>query len=162
MDAIARKQLNHRVRAMAHGRLKLDEESYRDIVRAVDQKSDGHISRCDDEHANLVLKVLERMLERNPQGTSSQKIANEHQQKLIARLMYCLGWNWGQTSFFCERQTGKKSTRDCSAKELSKVILGMIRIVESDIKRGRTSLTAKEIEDFRSHTRQYRSSSFIK
>lgn len=149
MDAVARRRLNHQVRALANGRLGLDEDTYRAIVESVDPRSGGHITRCDDEHAGLVLLQLRQMVERHRFGDQKK---NDREQRKIARLMQYLSWTWKTTAEFCERQTGKRSTRLCDAKELSKIINGMVAIIEEDIRSGRLQLTPAERAEFAKHT----------
>lgn len=149
-----RKKLNQRIGAIVHGKLKLDEETYRTIVSCIDEKSEGHITRCDDEHANLVLLALQKMVERP--GMTSVTLKNQQQQKFIARLMDYLGWDWKHTAEFCWHQTGRKSTRACSAGELSKIIIGMIRIIDERIEKGVICLSKQELETYHRYTRLHR------
>lgn len=146
-----RKELNRKIGAFAFGRLRLPEHDYRQIVASIDPKSDGHVTRCDDETANLVLIALRRLAERNP---STQK--NMKQHRFIARLMDYLRWNWKATAEFCKRQTGKRSTRGCSALELTKVINGMIAIVDQNIADGRLQLSTEQLSDYLRHTKRHR------
>lgn len=154
MDVKERKKLNQRIGAIVHGKLKLDEEMYRMIVSCIDEKSEGHVTRCDDEHANLVLLALQKMMERS--GSTSATIKNQQQQKFIARLMDYLGWDWKHTSEFCSHQTGRKSTRACNASELSKIIIGMIRIIDERIDKGIICLSEQELIVYRRYTRLHR------
>ena len=130
MTTQQRKNLNHQVRKLAHGILGLDVETYRTIVSTIDEKSEGHITRCDDEHANLVLLQLQAMVSRRGTPGQSIVVANARQQRQIAKLMDFLRWDWKTTAHFCYHQTGKRSTKSCDAKELSKVIMGMVRIID--------------------------------
>lgn len=154
MTAQDRKNLNHRVRKLVHGMLGLDLETYRTIVVSIDEKSEGHITRCDDEHANLVLLQLQAMLDRRPQPATT--VRNGRQQRQIARLMQYLHWDWTVTAKFCHHQTGKKSTRLCDAKELSKVILGMVRIIDADIEKGKIKLSPQELAEYQKYTKWHR------
>lgn len=146
-----RKELNRKIGALAHGRLKLEGEMYRTIVASIDPKSEGHVTRCDDEHANLVLIALRRIAEKNP---PEQKNVKQH--KFIARLMDHLNWKWKNTADFCKHQTGKNSTRACNALELSKIINGMIAIIDQDIASGKLQLSPKQLEDYQRHTKRHR------
>jgi hypothetical protein len=150
-----RTELNRKIRAIAHGVLHLDEESYRQVVLNVDFNSQGHITRCDIEHANLVLLVLRRMVEkRKIRRDSTSFPSNFRQHKFIARLMQYLGWTWKDTAAFCLRQTGKRSTKACTAAELSKVILGLIGIINGKIEKGEITLSEAEMFAYRKHTKQ--------
>src|ERR1043166_7369196 len=103
---MTRKELNHNIRALAHGRLGLDEETYRMVVESVTGKR--RISQCDDEEANLVMLALRKM--QDNQGSTAAVKKNPDQHRFIARLMEYLKWDWGNTAGFCEKITGKKST----------------------------------------------------
>jgi hypothetical protein len=149
---MTRSELNQKIGALAFGRLKLDEEFYRTIVASIDPKSEGHVTHCDDEHANLVLIALRRLADKNPPHEK-----NVAQQKFIARLMDYLKWNWKTTAEFCERQTGKKTTRACTAFELTKTVNGMIAIIDHDIATGRIALSPAALEQYRHYTQHHRS-----
>lgn len=151
-----RRQLNQRVGALAFGRLKFDKEMYRTIVSSIDAKSEGHLTRCSDEHANLVKLALERLVERGRVGATSTVQTNPGQHRFIARLMDYLGWSWNDTARFCFRQTGKDNTRKCDARDLSKVVIGMIRIIDDKISKGKIRLLPTELEEYRKHTRLHR------
>lgn len=153
MNSQDRKRLNQRIGALAFGRLKLDKETYRSIVAAIDEKSDGHLTRCDDENANLVLLALERMLSGGAMPATSVTLKNQRQQKFIARLMDYLGWTWKDTARFCLHQTGKSTTRACDAKDLSKIVIGMIRIIDERIERGQIMLTPEQLAEYHRHTK---------
>jgi ribosomal protein L30/L7E len=152
-----RKQLNHNVRALAHGTLGLNEEEYRTIVYNIYPKSDGHISRCDDEHANLVLLHLKQMNSSVVRPDSSPN--NSNQQKLIARLMDILDWKWSDTAAFCLKITGHRTTRLCDAGELSKVIRGMIATIDHHLEHGKITMTRTERFEYERHVRLQRAKS---
>ncbi|TAK51469.1 MAG: hypothetical protein EPO24_15895 [Bacteroidetes bacterium] len=153
---MTRKELNHNIRALAHGTLGLTEEEYRLIVYNVYQKSEGHITRCDDEHANLVMLHLRQM---RPVGQHAMlSNGNERQHKMIPRLMEILGWDWRRTAEFCLQVTGKKNTRQCDAVELSKLIRGMVAVIDSYLKKGRIRMTEAERSEYERHVRQQRGS----
>jgi len=146
-----RTQLNRQIGALAFGRLHLDESFYRQIVVSIDPKSEGHVTRCDDESANLVLLALRRLADKSP---SAQK--NPKQHRFIARLMEYLNWNWIQTAAFCERQTGKKTTHSCNAAELTKIINGMVAIIDANIAVGKLQLSPQQLSEYRKHTKKHR------
>ncbi len=155
-----RRRLNQKVGALAFGKLKLDEEIYRTIVASIDPKSGGHLTRCDDEHANLVKMHLESMLRSGATGISTTQV-NSGQHRFIARLMDYLGWSWNDTARFCFRQTGKKNTRLCDARDLSRVIIGMIRTIDDRIEKGKIKLLPQELEEYRKHTRLHRAAEWV-
>lgn len=146
-----RKELNRKIGALAYGRLKLDEETYRTIVVSIDPTSEGHVTRCDDEHANLVLIALRRLAEKNP---PQQKNVKQH--KFIARLMDYLKWNWKNTADFCKRQTGKTTTRACSALELTKIVNGMIALIDRDLFTTKLLLSPEQLKEYYRHTKRHR------
>lgn len=148
MNDVERKKLNQRVGYLRNAILRLDEETYRTIVASIDEKSGGYLRNCDDEHANLVLLTLQRMAE---QG-GRREIANAKQHRQIARLMQFLRWDWKATAKFCRHQTGKHTTRQCNSAELSKIIIGMVRIIDAEIESGRLLLTENELREYREHT----------
>lgn len=146
-----RKELNRKIGALAFGKLHLAEDDYRTIVASIDPKSGGHVTSCDDEHANLVLIALRRIAEKNP---PQQKNVKQH--NFIARLMDHLKWNWKNTADFCRHQTGKNSTRACTAFELTKIINGMISIIDHDIAVGKLQLSPQQLKDYQRHTKRHR------
>lgn len=150
MDLKKRKKLNHDIRAIAHGVLGIDEDLYRQIVSSVDPKSGGHITRCGDEEANLVYMHLRKM------KTNVIKSAPNSQNKLIARLMDILGWRWSDTAGFCHRITGHRTTKLCNAAELSKVIRGMIGVIDYDLEKGKIQMTHTEKFEYERHTKSHR------
>lgn len=149
---MTRKQLNHNIRALAHGTLGLTEDEYRTIAAAVDPRSEGHITKCDDEHANLVYMRLKKMAS----TSQSQTHAQERQHRMIARLMEYLRWTWGDTASFCLRVTGHRTTKQCSAAELSKVIRGMVSIIDQDVEKGKIQLTHTEKFEYERHVKHHR------
>ena len=155
MTSPRRKQLNHDIRALAHGFLRLDEETYRNIVETISGKR--HITDCDDEEANLVLLALKRMKDNT--GAGPRIVTNGRQQKFIARLMDYLQWDWSATAAFCEKLTGKKSTKACNAAELSKIIRGMIAVIDHDIEKGKIFLTHTDYFNYLHYTTLHREKS---
>jgi len=147
-----RRALNHNIRALAQGRLALDEETYRTVVHSVTGKL--HITDCDDEEANLVHLAFKKMLDN--QGAAGQIRKNPQQHRFIARLMDYLRWDWQDTARFCERVTGKRSTKACNAAELSKVIRGMIAIIDQDIEAGKIQLTHTERFNYEHYVKHHR------
>jgi hypothetical protein len=147
----SRTELNRKIGALAFGRLRLNEEDYREIVASIDPKSDGHVTQCDDDHANLVLIALRRLAVTHP-----PKQTDTRQNKFIARLMQHLNWNWKNTADFCKHQTGKDSTRSCSSAELTKIVNGMIAIIDHDIAGGKLVLSPAALAEYRRHTQHHR------
>ena len=146
---MTRKELNRKIGALAFGRLKLSEDIYRQIVVSIDSKSEGHVTKCDDESANLVLIALRRLAEKTP-------AKNVKQQRFIARLMDHLKWNWKQTAAFCKKQTGKHSTRDCTALELTKIVNGMVAIIDGNIGDGTPELSPAQLSEYKRYTKRNR------
>jgi len=152
---MARKILNHRIRKLAHGVLGLDVETYRAIVASIAEKSEGHITRCTDDEAYLVLLSLERMAAGGKDATSVT-VKNARQHRHIAKLGYLLGWSWKDLARFCHHQTGKNSTRQCNAGELSNVILGLIKIIDDRIDKGAIRLSDAELAEYHHYTKLHR------
>lgn len=152
MTSQLRKQRNHEIRALAHGTLGLDEDTYRSVVESITGKR--HVTQCDDEEANLIYIALKRMKDNQGAGPRIEK--NGRQQKFIARLMDYLKWDWSATAAFCEKVTGKRSTKACNAAELSKVIRGMIAIIDHDLEQGKILLTHTQKFDYQRYTTLHR------
>lgn len=152
-----RKELNKKIGRLVHATLRLDEEMYRQIVFNVDSKSGGFVRNCDDEHANLVLLTLQNMAERR----TSPKEVQQHsdQERFIARLMDHLNWRWSDTASFMMRIVKKSHTSKCTPGELSKVIRGMIAIIDQDIAHGKITMTQTELKQYRFKTRHQRRTS---
>lgn len=149
---MTRRELNHSIRALANGRLGLDEEEYRSVVHSITGKR--HITGCNDEEANLVLLAFRKMRDNVGTGTPVQK--NVAQQKFIARLMQCLGWDWKATAAFCLKVTGKRSTKACNAAELSKIIRGMIAVIDHHVASGKISMTHTQKFNYERHVQHQR------
>ena len=154
-SSMNRKQLNHDVRALVHGVLGLNEDEYRLIVYNVYPKSNGHITGCDDEHANLVLLQLRKMAS-SVQRTTAGPDKNVPQQKLIARLMDILGWKWSDTAAYCLKITGHRTTKLCNAGELSKVIRGMIGTIDHHLNNRKIVMTPAQRAEYDRHTKRHR------
>ena len=132
--------------------LSLSDETYRTALRAVT----GHES-CKDlsqEELNLFYLALQKM--KDNRGSAGKVVTNGQQQRMIAKLGYILKWDWKSIAKFVERTINKKSTRGCSAAELSKVILGMIGVIDYKISKGEITLSHTERLDYLSHTHAIR------
>jgi phage gp16-like protein len=136
--------------------LALDDEIYHVILDSVAGKTS--CKDIGDEDLKLAMLALERMVAGGKDGTSVTK-KNVRQHRFIARLMDYLGWTWKQTARFCHHQTGKRSTRSCDAGELSKIIIGMIRIIDEDVEKGRLKLTETQMADYQRYTKLHRQGS---
>jgi hypothetical protein len=153
-----RSKLNQRAVAMAH-RLGLDQDIYRQMILNVAPKSEGHITQCDDEQANLIVMALRNALDRQSTGTTRRAPSsrpNERQHRQIARLMDYLNWHWGNTAKFVHQQTGKKNTFECTPHELSIIIRGMVAIIDGDLKTGKLKLSDSDRQDYLDHTKKFR------
>jgi len=138
---------------MLKRQLSLDDDTYRTVLDAIAGKQS--CVDLNDEDLNLAMLALERMAAGGRDATSTvQKNARQH--RFIARLMDFLGWDWKTTAQFCRHQTGKSSTRQCSAGELSKVIMGMIRIIDDRIEKKLIFLTPAELSDYQRYTKLHR------
>lgn len=135
--------------------LALGDDNYRLILESISGKRSCR--DMDDEHLNLVSLALSKMAA--VRGRASGASKNPKQQAFIARLMDYLRWDWAATAHFCERVTGKKSTRACTASELSKIILGMIRIIDSDIEKGKLMLNHSQRFEYERHVKHLRGKS---
>ena len=126
---MTRSDLNRKIGYYRHVILKLDEDIYRQIVRNIDNKSGGYVRNCGLEEANLVLLTLKNLAEKR---TATREI-KEHsrQENFIPVLMEYLNWKWGDTASFIYKVTGKHHhTSKCDTMQLSKVIRGMISIID--------------------------------
>lgn len=132
--------------------LSLDDDNYRLILESLSGRRS--CADMDDEHLNLVSLALSKMLDNR--GTRPGLRKNPNQQAFIARLMDYLHWNWSNTATFCERLTGKKSTKACSAAELSKIIRGMIAIIDQDIEKGKLGLSHTQRFEYERHVKHLR------
>jgi hypothetical protein len=149
-----RSELNKKIGVLVHAKLKLNEDVYRQIVYNIDQNSGGFVRNCDDEHANLVLLHLQHLVDK----TKSHKEINKQsdQERFIARLMDHLNWRWSNTAQFMIRLVKKSHTSKCSASELSKVIRGMIAIIDKDIESGKIVMSDSELKEYRYKTHFHR------
>lgn len=150
---MTRKEINSRAHALAHGKLHMDAATFKAIVANEDPASEGHISRCSDETAAVVLGRLEGELKAR---AFHGKETLDRQHSMIPHLMEHLKWDWKATADFCRRITGKGNTRGCSVAELSKVIRGMIAIVDKDLEAGKIVMTHTEKFNYDRFTKNYR------
>jgi len=150
MQEIDRKRLNRRIGYLRNAVLKLDEETYRTIVSSIDEKSGGYLRNCDDEHANLILLTLQRL---TAQSNNDRRSGSQDAQRKIAKLGYLLGWSWRDIARFCEKETGKSSTRSCSSKELTKVINGMIAVIDYQLEKGILRLSPETLKQYYRYTK---------
>lgn len=134
--------------------LALDDDMYRTVLQSIAGKSS--CTELDEEELNLVCLALDRMAATRRLSTS-MLTTNAGQHRFIARLMDHLGWSWRDTSRFCKHQTGKVSTKQCNARELSKLIIGMIRTIDYRIEKGMLKMSPHELDEYRRHTRLHRS-----
>ncbi len=144
-----RPDLIRRIHSVAYGRLKLDEETYRTIVLAANDRGKTSCTDLTDHELELVLVALRRL-----SGSRAAARSNEPQHNMIPHLMEYLGWSWKQTSALCKRLTGWDNTRKCSAAELRKVITAMIAMIEQNHESGRRTLSHTELFEFRRYTRR--------
>jgi hypothetical protein len=151
---MTRAETNKRIGYLVHAKLRLAEEDYRQIVYNIDQKSGGFVRNCDDESANLVLLSLERLVEKKSSVREQKK--NDQQHRFIARLMDYLHWHWSDTASFLAKITGKHHTSQCTSGELSKVIRGMISIIDKDIDAGKIIFTPEKLKEYRYKTHFHR------
>ena len=161
MNPADRRKLNQKTKAMQH-RLRIGDDDFKQIVLGIEPRSEGHLTHCDDETANLVLISLRRLAERiSPsQGEMSrpagQTGSTSHQARMIARLMDYLNWRWSNTASLCKRMTGKPRTDKCTPHELSLVIRAMVSIIDGDIASGKLKLSGQTLQDYLSHTKKFR------
>jgi hypothetical protein len=153
-----RRKLNQKIKALQH-RLCIDDDNFRQIVLDVEPRSEGHLTHCGDEEANLIMIPLRRVADRLP-ATSSPRHApctmHSAQNRMIARLMDYLGWRWSNTASLCKRMTGKPRTDKCTAHELSLIIRAMVSIIDGDLKTGKLKLSDEDLQDYLGHTKKFR------
>jgi len=149
---MTRGQINSRAHALA-AKLGIDDAAFQEIVRAHDMNAEGHISKCTEFNALAVVGYLETQLKiagtRKVDGTKKQ-------QSMIPHLMEHLGWSWSGTASFCKRITGKSDTRECGTAELSKVIRGMIAIIDKKLEAGEITMNHTQKFEYDRHTKAYR------
>jgi len=149
-----RSELNKQIGILVHAKLKLNEDDYRTIVHSIDNNSGGFVRNCDDESANLVLIHLQQLVEKKHSTHETKKLSD--QENFVARLMDYLSWNWSNTSKFIFKITGKHHTSKCSTSELSKVIRGMVAIIDKDIASGKIVLTGETKMKYYRYTKNHR------
>ena len=147
---MTRTEINKKIGVLVHAKLKLAEDDYRQIVYNIDSNSGGFVRNCDDEHANLVLLSLQQLHDKK--STSREEKKNDRQEAIIARLMDHLKWNWGNTAQFIFKICKKHHTSKCTSGELSKVIRGMIAIIDKDIASGKLVLSESQLKEYRFKT----------
>ncbi|MFN0156914.1 MAG: phage protein GemA/Gp16 family protein [Bacteroidota bacterium] len=160
-STLSRSTLIGRVHARAKATGLLDDDKiYRDALESSTGKRS--CADMDTEELKRVLVALggsEYVVGRPPtrnkqdQHPNLKRTGTMHGK--LARLMQHLGWNWKQTAGFCQRVTGKTDTRLCSSTELSKVITGMVAMIEQKLASREIILTAGELATFRKHTRHH-------
>lgn len=154
---MTRAEINKEIGYLAHGKLRMAEDDYRTLVYSIDKSSGGFVRNIkDDETANLVLVALRNMVDKKINPTEKQQARNDAQVKFIARLMDFLKWEWRSTSLFILRIVGKSHTSKCTAAELSKVIRGMIAIIDSNIESGKLVLSPAKLKEYRFKTHFHR------
>jgi len=146
---VTRNKLIQRIHVLKRD-LGLDDDTYRTVLDSVAGKASCR--DLEDEDLNLVLLALEKM-SRGTNGATSVTLRNQRQHRFLARLMQYLNWDWKATARFCLHQTGRRSTRSCNAGELSKVIIGMIRLIDQDIDQRRLILTDDQLSEYHRYTK---------
>lgn len=155
---MTRTQINKEIGFLAHGKLKLHEEDYRTIVHSIAPESGGFVRNIqDDETANLVLIHLRNLADKRSNPSVKEQKKNEAQERFIARLMDHLNWKWSDTSSFMMKIVKKSHTSKCDTTELSKVIRGMIDIIDQDIAKGKIVMSEAELKEYRYKTHFHRS-----
>jgi len=135
--------------------LRLDDEIYHVILGSIAGKTSCR--DLGDEELNLAMLAFERMASSGGAiGATSLVKVNQKQHRRIAKLGYILGWTWKDLAGFCKRQTGKRSTRACSATELNKIINGLVAVIDGDIEKGRLKLSPEKFEEYRRYTKTQR------
>jgi hypothetical protein len=151
---MTRSELNKQIGVLVHAKLKLDEDVYRQIVYSIDNNSGGFVRNCNDDYANLVLIHLQRLADRK---FSTREVNKQNdQEKFIARLMDYLKWNWKDTAHFMMKIVKKTHTSKCNAAELSKVIRGMVAIIDKDIEAGKIILHGETRIKYYRYTKNHR------
>jgi hypothetical protein len=146
-----RNALIQRIHVLKHDLL-LDDETYKTILASC---SNGKTScrDIDDEFLNLIKQQLEGMLSRVRAG-SSLKLTNAREHAKISKLGYLLGWSWNDIAGFCFKETGKKSTHQCNAAELGKIINGMIALINDGLSTGKIKLILPDLKSFLKYTQK--------
>ena len=146
-----RRKLNQKIKAIQY-RLDIDDDTFRQIVLNTEPLSEGRLTHCDDESANLILISLRRAADRS--SRHAPRPMRSAQSRQIARLMDYLDWSWKQTAGLCQRMTGKARTDKCTPHELSIIIRGMVAIIDGDIKSGKFKLSDNDLQDYLEHTKK--------
>lgn len=159
---MTRSQINKEIGYLAHGKLKLHEDDYRTIVSSISPESGGYVRNIkDDETVNLVLLHLRQLAAKKKYPSAREQKKNEAQERFIARLMNHLKWKWSDTSSFMMKIVKKSHTSKCDSSELSKVIRGMISIIDQDIAAGKIRMSEAELKEYRYKTHFHRRHSQI-
>ncbi len=154
---MTRTEINKEIGFLAHGKLKLHKEDYRTIVHSIAPESGGFVRNIkDDETANLVLLHLRNLADKKNNPSSKEQKRNDAQERFIARLMDHLNWKWSNTASFIKKITGKTHTSKCNSSELSKVIRGMIDIIDQDIATGKIVMSDAELKEYKYKTHFHR------
>lgn len=162
---MTRFSLIKQIHTLAYRDLRLDEETYRMVVRCSNDREKDSCSDLAERELELVLAALRRLLRRSPYGQAvatgrrtstrpAKPVPNKSQHGMIAHLMEYLGWSWPQTAKLCKRLTGWDNTRKCSAAELRKVILAMVAVIEQNHASGKRTLSHTDLFEFRRHTQR--------
>jgi len=133
--------------------LGLSDDTYRTILESISGKTS--CKDIDLEYLNLVKQALEGQLQKLGSSTRT-KNAKEHRK--IAKLGFLLGWSWFDIAHFVQRETqGRRiSTRSCTGEELSKVINGMVALINDGIATGKITLEHKDLQDFLRYTQSHK------
>lgn len=131
------------------------EEDYRTILASC---SNGKTScrDMDDEYLNLVKQTFERLYAKQQHGLPGGNKLSREESK-IAKLGILLGWSWHDIANFVKRQTeGRKiSTKSCTPAELTKVINGMVELINDGLTKGTLQLAHPDLEKFLKYTQQH-------
>ena len=132
--------------------LMLDDDSYREILQSIAGKDS--CAQIDDEYLNLIKQQMEAMLQRMRLG-SSLTLKNQNEHRKIAKLGYLLNWNWHDIAGFCFKETGKKSTQQCDSSELSKIINGLVALIQDGLAKGTVKLAHPDLQAFLKYTQSH-------
>jgi len=132
--------------------LGLDEDTYRSVLYNV--AGGTSCSHLDEENLNLVYLAFKKMRDNQEVNSPAQK--NPDQHRMIARLGYILKWDWNDIAHFCQREVKKQSTKTCNPAELSKVIRGMIGVIDYRVKCGVLMMNHTECFDYERHVKRHR------
>jgi phage gp16-like protein len=131
--------------------LSFDDDTYRTVLESITGKRS--CADIDDEYLDLVCKSLEGQLKKTQQTQIRQNVQLERK---IAKLGYILRWNWYDIAGFCVKETGKRTTRACSALELNKVVNGMVAVIDNRLESGVIVMLPSQLSDYLRHTHNRR------